>query len=155
MKIRKLSAATALGSLTASVALLSGIQGAHAQGAPGAGSFPGSFLVPGTQTSFKVGGYVKLDYTYDFGAQQISTFGTGTASNLAPFGPFDSKVIHVFGETLSLQADNAHHIHGNSQFSAGESRFNLETRTPTAYGELKTFIEGDFSNPSGLQNTSG
>ena len=69
MKIRKLKTATALGSLTASVALLAGMPGAYAQGAPGAGSFPGSFLVPGTQTSFKVGGYVKFDYTYDFSAQ--------------------------------------------------------------------------------------
>jgi len=48
-----------------------------AQGAPGAGSFPNSFLVPGTQTSFKIGGYVKLDYTYDFGAQQTNGTGTG------------------------------------------------------------------------------
>ena len=154
MKIKSSLSRTAL---LASVALgpLIASQEAMAQGAPGAGSFPGSFLVPGTQTSFKIGGYVKLDYTYDFGAQQISTFGTGTASNIAPFGPLDSKVIHIGGETLNLQADSAHHIHGNSQFSAGESRFNIETRTPTAYGELKTFIEGDFSNPSGLQNTSG
>src|SRR5579859_3184722 len=73
MKIRKLNAATALGSLTASVALLAGMQGAHAQGAPGAGSFPGSFLVPGTQTSFKVGGYVKFDYTYDLANRWAST----------------------------------------------------------------------------------
>src|SRR5579871_6312653 len=80
MKIRKLNAATALGSLTASVALLAGMQGAHAQGAPGAGSFPGSFLVPGTQTSFKVGGYIKFDYTYDFG--QVMNINGGAS----PFG---------------------------------------------------------------------
>src|SRR5262245_49569236 len=117
MKIRSSLSRTAL---LASVALgpLIASQEAVAQGAPGAGSFPGSVRVPGTQTSFKIGGYVKVDYTYDFGAQQISTFGTGTASNIAPFGPFDSKVIHVAGETLVLQADPAHHIHGNSQFSA-------------------------------------
>jgi hypothetical protein len=149
MKIRKLNAATALGSLTASVALLAGMPGAHAQGAPGAGSFPGSFLVPGTQTSFKVGGYVKFDYTYDFSAQQI--INGGAAPFGAPLGfhaPF-----RVLGETVPLPASSEHKIHGTSQMTASESRFNIETRTPTAYGELKTFIEGDFTNPNGLTNT--
>ena len=161
MKIRKLKAAAALGSLTASVALLAGMSGAHAQGAPGAGSFPGSFLVPGTQTSFKVGGYIKFDYTYDFGPQQNINGGA------SPFGvSFDSKVVGGFacrqisGSTILDQnpcvvgEDSGHHIHGNSQMTASESRFNIETRTPTAYGELKTFIEGDFTNPNGLSNSN-
>src|SRR5215469_9508159 len=148
MKIRKLSAATALGSLTASIALLTGMQGAHAQGAPGAGSFPGSFLVPGTQTSFKVGGYVKFDYTYDYGPQQTITGGASPIgicldSGFATFG----GVRHIFQEST------CHHIHGTSQMTASESRFNIQTRTPTSYGELKTFIEGDFTNPNGLHNT--
>ena len=166
MKIRKLNAATALGSLTASVALLGGMSGAYAQGAPGAGSFPGSFLVPGTQTSFKVGGYIKFDYTYDFSAQQ------GINGGAAPFGaPLDSGrdfapeagiffangVLFSGGSphaTFDIPAGTGHNIHGNSQMTASESRFNIETRTPTAYGELKTFIEGDFTNPNGLSNSS-
>ena len=153
MKIRKLNAAAALGSLTATVALLAGMPGAHAQGAPGAGSFPGSFLVPGTQTSFKVGGYVKFDYTYDFG-QQMSING-----GASPFGvAFDSKCFGVVDgggpETICSNADAGHHIHGNSQMTASESRFNIETRTPTAYGELKTFIEGDFTDPNGLTHSN-
>src|SRR5438552_16972592 len=141
MKIRKLNAATALGSLTASVALLAGMSGAHAQGAPGAGSFPGSFLVPGTQTSFKVGGYVKFDYTYDFGAQQDINGGADPIGIALDSGP-------------ATRADSAHHIHGTSQMTASESRFNIETRPPTAFGELKTFIEGDFTNPNGLSNSN-
>jgi len=148
MKIRKMNAATALGSLTASVALLTGIQGAHAQGAPGAGSFPGSFLVPGTQTSFKVGGYVKFDYTYDFGPV------TNINGGASPFGVlFDSANAKVVGGTVPVSADPGHHIHGGSQMTASESRFNIETRTPTNFGELKTFIEGDFTNPNGLTNS--
>lgn len=126
-----------------------------AQGAPGAGSFPGSFLVPGTQTSFKVGGYVKLDYTYDFGAQQTNGSGTGVPALIQPFGSFDSGVLHIGGATIPVLADPGHHIHGDSQFTAAESRFNIETRTPTPYGQLKTFLEGDFSNPNGLSNTAG
>ena len=141
MKIRKLNAATALGSLTASVALLTGIQGAHAQGAPGAGSFPGSFLVPGTQTSFKVGGYIKWDYVYDFG--QIQNINGGS-------GPF----LSTQGGVINGVPQGAERLlHGGSQMTASESRFNIETRTPTSYGELKTFIEGDFTNPNGLSNT--
>jgi len=151
MKIRKLNAATALGSLTASVALLAGMSGAHAQGAPGAGSFPGSFLVPGTQTSFKVGGYIKFDYTYDFGP---AMFINGGAS---PFGvSFDSKCFtpNGVGHLVCDNASASHHIHGVSQMTASESRFNIETRTPTGYGELKTFIEGDFTDPNGLTHSN-
>src|ERR1700681_3943234 len=63
-------------------------EAAMAQGAPGAGSFPGSFLVPGTQTSFKVGGYIKFDYTYDFGPQ------TNINGGASPLGVvFDSKML--------------------------------------------------------------
>ena len=142
--------------LLASVALgpLLFSQETMAQGAPGAGSFPGSFLVPGTQTSFKIGGYVKFDYTYDFGAQQVNGSGTGVPALIQPFGPLDSGVLNINGVTIPVQADGAHHIHGNSQFTAAESRFNIETRTPTSYGEIKTFIEGDFSNPNGLSNSA-
>ncbi len=138
MKIRKYNAAAALGSLTATVALLAGMSSAQAQ-APGAGSFPGSILLPGTNTSFKVGGYVKGDYTYDFSAQQNIIGGWGGTA------PLDAIPGHA--------ADSAHHIHGTSQMTASESRFNFESRTPTGYGELKTFIEGDFTNPNGLTNT--
>ena len=130
-------------------------QEAMAQGAAGAGSFPNSFLIPGTQTSFRVGGYVKLDYTYDFGAQQINGFGTGVPALIQPFGPLGGGEFRFGGITTHVQADPGHHIHGTSQLTAAESRFNIETRTPTVYGELKTYIEGDFSNPNGLNQTSG
>jgi hypothetical protein len=129
------------------IALLAGMSGAHAQGAPGAGSFPGSFLVPGTQTSFRVAGYVKLDYAYDFGPTQNIRGGVDFSSI-----PFDSGFSTVLGG--KLLADAKHHIHGDSQFTASQSRFNIETRTPTAYGEMKTFIEGDFTNPNGLTNNA-
>jgi len=153
MKLRKFKAAAALGSLTATVALLAGMQGAEAQSAPGAGSFPGSFLVPGTQTSLKVGGYIKGDFIYDFSAAQN---GNGGA---APTGaPFDGKVFSVPGDGAGLgytaNPGAGHNIHGRTQMVASESRFNIETRTPTGYGELKTFIEGDFTNPNGLTNSA-
>lgn len=129
-----------MGSLTATVALLAGMTGAHAQGAPGAGSYPGSFLIPGTNTSFSVGGYVKLDYFYDFTTAAGAVGGAPGAVGI----PLDAAYGHA--------ASAGHSTHGVSSMTASESRFNIQTRTPTAYGEVKTFIEGDFTNPSGLTN---
>ncbi len=108
----------------------------------GVGGFPGSMAIPGTSTSLKIGGYVKTDYIYDFGvAQSVSTAGiTGALVSAIPLD----------GNVPGTSATAGHSVHGASHISAGESRFNIETRTPSAYGEIKTFIEGDFENPSGL-----
>src|SRR5208282_3664533 len=93
---RTLSAALAT---TASVALLAGLSPAQAQmagspggpcsttvespamnnctlpssSAPGAGSFPGSFLVPGTSTSFAVHGIIYFEIDRDLGVHQTDT----------------------------------------------------------------------------------
>jgi hypothetical protein len=130
--------------LAATTPLLLGIPGAvRAQSAPGGGSFPGSLLIPGTETSLRIGGYAKLDLQYDFGVHQgFLGNGAGSGANAAVI-PLDANVP---GST----AGAGHGIHGTSQLSAAESRFNIETRTPTAYGELKTFIELDFEGPSNL-----
>ena len=135
-----------MGSLTATVALLAGMTGAHAQGAPGAGSYPGSFLIPGTNTSFSVGGYVKADYNYDFSAMSSVVGGVG--------GGFGIPLDAGFFNGANQSASAGHNQHGRSSMTASESRFNIQTRTPTAYGEVKTFIEGDFTNPNGLSNTA-
>ena len=116
---------------------------ASAQQAPGGGSYPGSILIPGTNTSFSVGGYVKADLSYDFSAQTSLIGGLSVASV-----PLDANV-------PGTVAGAGHGIHGNTQLTASESRFNIQTRTPTGYGEFKTFIEGDFTNPSGLTNGEG
>jgi hypothetical protein len=46
-----------------------------------------------------------------------------------------------------LQANSTAHSRGNGvfAFSPQQSRFNVETRTPTAWGEARTFFEWDFS----------
>lgn len=143
-KARLREAATASARLGAALAVAAGCStgSAAAQSGPGAGTFPGSILVPGTQTSLKIGGYVKLDYTYDFSAAQ------NIVGGLFPNAiPLDANVP---GTTASA----GHGTHGVSQMTASESRFNIETRTPTSYGEFKTFLEGDFVNPNGLTNNS-
>ncbi|HYC14115.1 MAG TPA: DcaP family trimeric outer membrane transporter [Stellaceae bacterium] len=135
-------ATAGLGSLTGTVALLAGMPGSVAQSAPapGAGSFENSLLIPGTQTSIRIGGYVKGDFVYDFSAQQ--NINGGACPDCAPFDG---------NKTVNPTA--GHNIHGTSQMTASESRFNIITSTPTAFGDLKTNIEGDFTNPDGLTNS--
>jgi len=151
---RTLSAALAT---TASVALLAGLSPAQAQmagspggpcsttlespaynnctlpssSAPGAGSFPGSFLVPGTSTSFAVHGILWFQAEHEFGPN--STEG-GLTNNTALQGPGASAT------QLGQHANN-----GGTDMTVAPTRPNIETRTPTAYGELKTYIEMDFA----------
>jgi hypothetical protein len=139
-KLRNMKAGLALGTFTATMALLSGLSTADAQTAPGGGSFPGSFLVPGTNTSLKIGGYAKLDFIYDFSARNGDTS--------------DPKAIVLDVDPAKGVATSPNHqLNHALRLHAKESRFNFETRTPTAFGELKTFIELDFFG-SAIQQTT-
>lgn len=138
-KISKFNAAMALGSLTAAVALLAGAPASAQEApgtdssvtagqaaAPGGGSFPGSFLVPGTNTSLKVGGFAKLAYIYD-----TSSAGSDSPDVVAPVSiPLNGQAANQFHNTFRLQAK--------------QSNFSFDVRTPTSYGELDTFILTDF-----------
>ncbi len=125
-----MSALTALGSLTAAVALLAGSPDAGAQPvSAGGGSFPGSFLVPGTNTSIKIGGFVKIVGIYDLDARNGDTIAT---------------------DTIPMPGSAAHGLHGATRIHARQSNINVDTRTPTAYGDLTTFVLLDFFG----QNTS-
>jgi len=129
-KSRKMSAVTALGSLTAAVALLAGAPDAGAQPASaGGGSFPGSFLVPGTNTSIKIGGFVKIVGIYDLDARNGDTIAV---------------------DAIPVAGSAAHSLHGATRIHARQSNLAADTRTPTAYGDLTTFILFDFFG----QNTS-
>jgi hypothetical protein len=124
-------------------ALLLGMPSVMAQTAAGSGSFPGSILIPGTNTSLRIGGYAKLDVITDFGVHQDFLANGSGSGALASAIPLDDN---VRGTVPGV----GHNIHGVTRLTAAESRFNIETRTPTGYGELKTFIEGDFEGVSGL-----
>jgi len=135
--------ALALGGLVAAAALLVGLPQAQAQApAPttplsGAGSFPESFIVPGTNTSLHVGGQAQLDVWYD-----TSSFGNSTTP-----GAID----HLGANSLSLQGGGigapgtGHTNHGALRYSVQASKVFLETRTPSDYGEIKTYIEMNFA----------
>jgi hypothetical protein len=88
------------------------------------GIVPGSFLAPGTNTSFRLRGFVRLAGLYD----------------LDPIGVRDAFV------TNSIPVPQTEGE--NFNMSARISRFAIETWTPTDWCErtIHTFIEGDFFN---------
>ncbi|HKO07037.1 MAG TPA: DcaP family trimeric outer membrane transporter [Alphaproteobacteria bacterium] len=87
------------------------------------GDFPGSFKLPGSDTSLAIHGYIKADFIYDFDQFLGDSFvSTAIAGN---------------------HTANAHQG-GYFHFDARQTRFNIETRTPTDWGQLKTFLEMDF-----------
>ncbi|MFI4986821.1 MAG: DcaP family trimeric outer membrane transporter, partial [Alphaproteobacteria bacterium] len=87
------------------------------------GDYPGSWKLPGSDTSMSIHGYTKADFIYDFNTNLGDTFNASA----------------IPGSKTSGQ-----HQGGNFHFGARQSRFNIETRTPTDWGQLKTFIEADF-----------
>lgn len=94
------------------------------------GDMPGSFKLPGSNTSVKLGGYVQLDAIYDLKGDQ------GRAVDLA---------------NVPLNGSAAAQRKGTTTFSARTSRLNLETLTNTSGGPLKTRIEFDFFTSEGSE----
>jgi Porin subfamily/DcaP outer membrane protein len=108
------------------------------------GSFPRSFLIPGTDTSIRIGGFANATVQwYATGANQggqlngqggtnNQTFfdGPGGTGNL-PNIPLNNSIAHSRGSAFDI--------------SPRLSRLLFDTRTPTAWGEIKTYIELDFA----------
>src|SRR6516165_703721 len=124
------------------------------QPVPGAaligGSFPRSFLIPGTETSIRVGGFVDISGLYFL--QGANTGNPGTpSSNAGQNGNLNAVPIgQQFVPGLGPVAQSANHSRGNGvfEFSPQQSRIDIETRTPTAWGEARTFFAWDFSGCS-------
>ncbi len=92
------------------------------------GDFPGSFKLPGSDTSVAIHGYTKLDAIYDFDSSLGDTFNsTGIPGN----------------------SNSASHQDNTFRFHARQSRFGFETRTPTDWGMLKTYVTIDFFGAAG------
>jgi Porin subfamily len=129
-----------------------GIPGAMgAQPIPGqsivGGSFPRSFLIPGTDTSIRIGGFVDLtanDYLQGGGGRN----GANNSSTVLQNGTLESIPLGQMSVPgLAPVAQSAQHSRGNNifEFSPNQSRINIETRTPTAWGESRTFFEFDWA----------
>jgi hypothetical protein len=109
---------------------------AAGQAAPGGGSFPGSFLVPGTNTSIKIGGFAKVAVMDD-----LSSAGSDAPDVVNPAG-------------VPLRGSATSGLRGNFYFTPKQSTFFFDARTPTSYGELDTFIQADFFGQN-IANTFG
>lgn len=104
-----------------------------------AGATPGSFKLPGSDTSVKFGGYVKADLIY-------SDSSAGAGSTL------DQLLVPG---SIALDNDTED---GQVTLHARQTRLNFATSTPTAWGELKTFVEADFFGANGneiVSNSNG
>lgn len=141
---------------------LGGVPGAGAYPGPGGsafagkpslgGSFPRSFLIPGTDTSIRVGGAITANYMYFFVGGNPNTT-TASTTNFGNNGAVLSAPLDVHNAIDSktgkvVQAGNPARSRGNSLtfFSPQQSKVNFESRTPTAWGEARTFLEFDMAN---------
>ncbi len=104
------------------------------------GSMPGSFKLPGSTTSIKLGGYVKFDAVYSDITQGVDAVANQqTVDTAIPVGPNGSP------------SDNKK---GQLTLHARQTRLNLTTSTPTSYGNMTTFIEGDFFGADGNESVT-
>jgi len=103
-----------------------------------ASTFASAQTLPGTDTTLRIGGYVKLDAIFNSrscgancGGDQLLT------PQLIPVGPG--------------AGDNER---GQLTVHARQSRVNVRTNTPTTKGPFTTFIEGDFFGAAGNETVS-
>ncbi len=94
------------------------------------GDFPGSFKLPGSDTSVAIHGFTKLDVLFDVNQQAGDSF---DVTSLSPNGSRAERR----GEQVRIHAR--------------QSRLTFESRTPTNYGQLQTYIQGDFFGTGGSQ----
>ncbi|HRP96820.1 MAG TPA: DcaP family trimeric outer membrane transporter [Rhodocyclaceae bacterium] len=100
-----------------------------------AGSTKGSFKLPGTDTSVKIGGYVKADLLFSnrsAGANSVAD--QLLVPSAIPIGSANEK--------------------RQTKFHARQTRLNIGTSTPTSWGELRAFVEADFFGAEGNEVVS-
>ncbi|MGC2525589.1 MAG: DcaP family trimeric outer membrane transporter [Stellaceae bacterium] len=116
------------------------------------GSFPRSFLIPGTDTSIRVGGFVDFTTLYFLnggGNVNGSNYGSNSGQNgTLPGLPLKGGFVPgAPGGGFVASSLNAHPSRNNGiwEFSVQQSRLDVETRTPTAWGEARTFFAFDWA----------
>jgi hypothetical protein len=119
------------------------------EGSVVAGSFPRSFVLPGTDVSLRIGGLVTGSVLWYLKGAQIGgalnnqggssenyTDGQGGNGNLGS--------IPLNGVPAPGAAGFAHSRSSTWDFSGKTSRFFLDARAPSPYGEVKGYVEFDF-----------
>ena len=163
IKNRTIATVAALGGLTAAIALMAGAPSAKADeladlranqellqqrldqlsqagpatgpaGPIGVGSFPRSFLIPGTDTSLRVGG--NITFITDYYLQ-------GGTANGSPW----STTLGTNGQVQAIGVGATANAKGSNDWgeSARQSQLTVETRTPTPYGEARTYMSFDWA----------
>ena len=102
------------------------------------GATPGSFKLPGSNTSVILGGYVKLDAVF---------------SN--PSAGVDQKGDLFLDPTAIQVGPGAGNNERNQvKFGARETRLFVKTNTPTELGDVNTHVEVDFYGADGNESVS-
>jgi len=148
----------AQGSASAGVAAASGASPAAAPMV--GGSFPRSFLLPGTQTSFRISGEIRDVAAYWFSGGIPNTSPQSTtvgATGLAEGIPLNIHVPVPVGTATATARARSTVIFVQSP---AQSKLSLETRTPTVWGEARTFAQFDFAGsntfiPGGSRGAQG
>lgn len=99
-----------------------------------AGDIPGSFRLPGSDTSIKIYGYAELNAVREFKGDNSGN----DYSTFLPYAPINGTSARK-GQTL---------VHART------SRLGIESSTPTSYGPLGIKVEGDFNNDPRLGNSA-
>jgi hypothetical protein len=120
------------------------------------GSFPRSFLIPGTDTSIRVGGFVDITGLYFLNGANNGNPGTPTSNAGQNGNAMAIPVGQVNIPGAGPVAQSANHSRGNGvfMFSPQQSRLDIETRTPTAWGESRTFFAFDWAGGNGFSALS-
>jgi hypothetical protein len=92
---------------------------------------PGTFKIPGTDTTLKLYGYAQLDATFDLRGRDPNVEGDDWA-HVAALVPLDNT-----GEARNKK--------NQLYLTARTSRFGIQTATPTRIGEVGVRFEGDFN----------
>ena len=98
------------------------------------GDIPGSFKMPGTNTSVKVGGYIDLTATKEFGVNMGGTF--------------------ILPALIPLPGSPTAHRDGQFYLTARRSRLDISTVTPTSMGNVGTVLQGDFYGAGGTESVT-
>ena len=103
-----------------------------------AGATKGSFKLPRSNTSVTLGGYVKLDAVYSNPSAGVDT----TAD------------LFLQPNAIAVGPGAGDNERNQIKFGARESRMFVKTSTPTSWGDLITYIEGDFYGADGNESVS-
>jgi hypothetical protein len=120
------------------------------------GSFPRSFLVPGTDTSIRVGGEIREVADYFFSGGNPNQ-GTPWNTTVGVNGQAQAIPLNIHAAVAPGTAAAVARARSNSIFgqSPRESKLYFETRTPTAWGEGRTYLEFDWAGSTNFSPGGG